>query len=101
MGLGKTAAERKMNLRLSRERATLLGDLTTDDLPDAQAFIAAHRSAAPRPPVAEPVQSATSEFDDELDAFADDDDDDLDDFADDDDDDLDDDQYYADAFDAR
>jgi transposase InsO family protein len=89
MGLGKTAAERKMSLRLARERATLLGDLTTDDLPDVQAFLAAHRSAASRPSEAEPSQSASSEAHDDLDDFADDDDE------------LDDDRYYADAFEAR
>jgi hypothetical protein len=82
LGLGQTASERRIALRLSRERATLTGELTTADEADAKTFIAAQRAAlsaaAPGPPATD------ADTDDDLDAF--------------DDDDLDHDEYYADAF---
>lgn len=87
IGLGRTVRERRIALRLARERATLLGGLTTDDEDDAMAFIAQERQARAESH-AEPADAST-DFDD-LDQLG---------AADDyDEEDVDDDEYYADAF---
>ena len=87
LGLGRTAAERRIALRLSRERATLTGELTTADESDAKAFIAAQRAASSASAIPGPRLATPADTDDDLDAYNVDDDDDDDD-----------DEYYADAF---
>jgi hypothetical protein len=84
LGLGRTAAERRIALRLSRERATLTGELTTADESDAKAFVAAQRTASSATAIPGLRLATHADTDDELDAF--------------DVDDVDDDEYYADAF---
>jgi hypothetical protein len=86
LGLGRTAAERRIALRLSRERATLTGELTTADESDDKAFIAAQRAALSAGAIPGPRLATHADTDDDLDAY------------DVDDDDVDDDEYYADAF---
>ena len=86
LGLGRTAAERRIALRLSGERATLIGELTTADESDAKAFIAAQRAALSAGAIPGPRLATHADTDDDLDAY------------DVDDDDVDDDEYYADAF---
>jgi hypothetical protein len=88
MGLGRSAAERRIALRLSRERATLTGELTTADDTDAKAFIAAQQASVSEAARSAQPPAASARADDDLDAL------DVDDGSDD----LDDDQYYADAF---
>jgi hypothetical protein len=83
LGLGRTAAERRIALRLSRERATLTGELTTADESDAKAFIAAQRAASSASAIPGPRLATPADTDDDLDAYNVDDDDD---------------EYYADAF---
>ena len=82
----RTAAERLIALRLSRERATLTCELTTADESDDKAFIAAQRAALSAGAIPGPRLATHADTDDDLDAY------------DVDDDDVDDDEYYADAF---
>jgi hypothetical protein len=80
--------ERRIALRLARERATLTGDWTTEDENDAEAFIEAQRTSRTEisAPIAPPA--ASSDAGDDLDTIDDDDTDD----------DIDDATYYSDAF---
>lgn len=87
LGLGDTAAERRIALRLSRERACLLGELTTDDLAEVVASMQGDRATAPTPRSQQSIAGpAAGDTDDDLDEF-------------DDTDSLSDDEFYADAFD--
>jgi hypothetical protein len=86
LGLGQTAAERRIALRMARERATLTGELTTADETEAKEFIAAQRAAVSATAIPGPRLVVHADPDDDLDPF------------DIDDDEVDDDQYYADAF---
>jgi transposase InsO family protein len=86
---GDSVVERRIALRLSRERAELLGDLSTADAPDALAFLQAHRdalSAPDRPGALKAANGTDGAVDDDLDEFDDSD-------AEENDED-----YYADAF---
>jgi transposase InsO family protein len=87
--LGRTVAERRVALRLSRERATLLGDLSTDDADAAKAFLLQERQERA---LAMTQPNAVSEQVDDLDALENAD------VYDEEDEDLDDDEYYAEAF---
>jgi transposase InsO family protein len=90
LGFGKTATERRIALRLSRQRAQLVGDLATADEPEAQAFIAELlNSATGKAAVA--AETGPTVADDDLDSYVDDD-------PADNADEMDDDTYYADAF---
>lgn len=90
LGLGMSPAERRVALRVARERASLLGDLATDDESQARAFIAELLAATAEksPPAA--GESDSTETQDDLDSYSDD--------TAESDDDMDDDTYYADAF---
>jgi transposase InsO family protein len=86
MDLGRTLPERRIALRLARERAALVTDLVTDDAQRARDFIEqlrAAESAAAHPPRSQPSDEDVA--------------DDLD-LLDDDEDDIDDETYYSDAF---
>jgi transposase InsO family protein len=86
---GDSVVERRIALRLSRERAELLGDLSTADAPDALAFLQSHRDALSAPDMLGALNAANG-TDDAVD-------DDLDEFDDSDAEETDQD-YYADAF---
>ena len=45
LGLGRSTVERRIALRLAKERAELLGEFATEDEPDARVFIAECRKA--------------------------------------------------------
>ena len=45
LGMGRSTVERRIALRLAKERAELLGEFSTEDEPDARAFIAECRNA--------------------------------------------------------
>jgi hypothetical protein len=95
LGLGRSAAERRIALRMSRERATLIGQLTTDDEADAKAFVESQRiaySSAPRCPSRD-KSGTEAHTDDDLDALQGNDD-----IEDEMDDEIDEDTYYSDAF---
>ena len=59
LGLGRSAAERRIALRMSRERATLLGDLTTEDDADAKALVEATSTVSTSTPKALPSASTS------------------------------------------
>lgn len=88
LGLGRSASERRIALRMARERATLIGDLTTDDEPDAHAFIDAQRAARTANPAPTSPPAAPTDAGDDLDTIDDADTDDG----------IDDATYYSDAF---
>jgi hypothetical protein len=92
LGLGHSTVERRIALRLAKQRAELLGDLTTDDEPEARAFIAECRKSFAANMSAERQQPGEAAADDDIDAYVRDDTDHTDDA------DLDDEDYYADAF---
>ncbi|OBB14693.1 hypothetical protein A5761_15330 [Mycolicibacterium setense] len=84
--LGRTLPERRIAVRLARERAALVTDLVTNDAQRARDFIEqlrAAESAAAHPPRSQPPDEDVA--------------DDLD-LLDDDEDDIDDEAYYSDAF---
>jgi hypothetical protein len=86
LDLGRTVAERRIALRLARERAALVSDLATDDEQQARVFIEQLRAAqSPSSPTSQ-SRASEDDVDDDLDAF------------DDEDDDIDDETYYAEAF---
>lgn len=85
--LGRTRAERRIAVRLARERAALVNDLVTDDEHQARAFIERLRAAESASPPGPSSQVSDDDVDDDVEVFDDDDDDDLDDET-----------YYADAF---
>jgi transposase InsO family protein len=89
LGLGRSTPERRIALRLAKQRAELLGEFTTEDEAEVRAFIAQCRKALAAP-VTEPAQHPGEAIEDDLDGYVDDDpaDDDA----------IDDDTYYADAF---
>lgn len=88
MDLGRTLAERRIALRLARERAALVSDLVTDDEQQARAFIEQLRATESAPLPTSRSRTSEDDVDDERDAF--DDDDEVDD--------IDDETYYAEAF---
>lgn len=86
LDLGRTVAERRIALRLARERAALVSDLATDDEQQARVFLEQLRAAqSPSSPTSQ-SRASEDDVDDDLDAF------------DDEDDDIDDETYYAEAF---
>ncbi|MFV8054728.1 Mu transposase C-terminal domain-containing protein [Mycobacterium sp. 48b] len=89
MDLGRTLQERRIALRLGRERAALVGDLVTNDEQRAREFIEQLRAAESAASMTPESRPPAEDVDDDLDPF-DDEDADID---------LDDDTYYADAFD--
>ncbi len=92
LGLGRSTAERRTALRLAKQRAELLGEFTTEDEPEARAFIAQCRNALAATVTEKPQQPEEVAFEDDVDGYL------SDDMSDTDDADLDDDAYYADAF---
>ncbi|WP_253842855.1 helix-turn-helix domain-containing protein [Mycobacterium colombiense] len=90
LDLGSSAAERRIALRLARNRATLVGDLTTDDEDDARAFVESQRAALTDRPPMSPTSADVST--DDVDMLNRDDDEDID------DDQVDDETYYSEAF---
>jgi transposase InsO family protein len=92
LGLGRSTAERRIALRLAKQRAELLGELATEDAPEARAFIAEYRKSLAANMTDERQQPGEAAVDDDIDAYVRDDTDDTDDA------DLDDEDYYADAF---
>jgi len=78
---------------MSRERATLLGDLTTEDDADARALVEATSTVSTSTPKALPGASTSEDPDDDLDTLGS-----IDDLEDEMDDEIDDDIYYSDAF---
>jgi hypothetical protein len=92
LGLGRSAAERRTALRLAKERAELLGEFTTEDEPEARAFIAECRKALAAPVSETAQQPDEAGIEDDVDAYLRDEDPDTDDA------DLGDDAYYSDAF---
>jgi hypothetical protein len=92
LGLGRSTAERRIALRLAKQRAELLGEFTTEDEPEARAFIAQCRNALAATVTEKPQQPEEVAFEDDVDGYL------SDDMSDTDDADLDDDAYYADAF---
>jgi hypothetical protein len=89
LGLGRSTPERRIALRLAKQRAELLGEFTTEDEAEVRAFIAQCRKALAAP-VTEPAQHPGEAIEDDLDSYVDDDP--ADDEA------MGDDAYYADAF---
>lgn len=92
LGLGRSTPERRIALRLAKERAELLGEFTTEDEPQARAFIAACREALSAPAIEPPTPPEDIAIDDDADAYL------SDDTSGPDDAELGDDAYYADAF---
>jgi hypothetical protein len=87
LDLGRTLAERRIALRLARERAALVSDLVTDDEQQARVFIEQLRAAeSPSSPTSQ-SRASDDDVDDDLDVFDDDADDDIDDET-----------YYAETF---
>jgi hypothetical protein len=92
LGLGRSTPERRIALRLAKERAELLGEFTTEDEPQARAFIAACREALSAPAIEPSTPPGDIAVDDDVDAYLGDD------TLGPDDAELGDDAYYADAF---
>ena len=88
LGVGDSRAERRIALRLSRERAGLIGDLSTVDDETTVASLTAFRAATSSESESSAPAGEPPEPDDDLDALVDDDADD----------DVSDDDFYADAF---
>ncbi|HXO52724.1 MAG TPA: transposase, partial [Mycobacterium sp.] len=91
LGMGRSTVERRIALRLAKERAELLGEFSTEDEPDARAFIAECRNALAANVVESPQQVKAHGIDDDVDAY----------FAENpagDEEETDDEEYYADAF---
>lgn len=89
LGLGNSAVERRIAVQLSRDRAELLGELSTEDQGDALAFLQAHRDALRAPHTPRQLSAPNASDDgggDDLDEFDDSEDDESDD------------DFYADAF---
>jgi transposase InsO family protein len=93
LGLGRSAAERRIALRMSRQRATLIGDLTTEDDADAKAIVEATSTVSTSTPRALRSAITSEDPDDDLDTLGS-----IDDLEDEMDDEIDDDIYYSDAF---
>jgi hypothetical protein len=91
LGLGRSTVERRIALRLAKQRAELLGEFTTEDEPEARAFVAQCREALAATATESPQQPAVAAADDDIDA-------DIFDDAPGTDADIGDDAYYADAF---
>lgn len=89
LGLGRSRAERNIAVRLSKHRAELLGEFSTEDEPDARAFITEYRKALAGNDVHPPSREQVVE--DDIDAC-------IAEEADDDDEELDDEEFYGDAF---
>jgi transposase InsO family protein len=90
-GMGRSTVERRIALRLAKQRAELLGEFATEDESDARVFIADCRKALAAQVVEVPQRRESQAFEDDVDAFVAED-------AADDDEETDDDEYYADAF---
>jgi transposase InsO family protein len=88
LGMGNSLAERRIALRLARERAELFGELSTADEASTLATLQAHRAAT--------SADGDSDAGDASGAVAPDDD--IDEFAESDNSDETDDEFYADAF---
>jgi hypothetical protein len=89
LGLGRSAAERRIALHISRQRATLIGDLTTEDDADAKPFVDATSTVSTSTSRALPSAITSEDPDDDLDTLG---------SIDDLEDEMDDDIYYSDAF---
>jgi hypothetical protein len=89
LGFGDSRAERRIALRLSRERAGLVGDLSTVDDEATVASLTAFRAATSSEIESSAPAGDPPEPDDDLDVLVDDDADD----------DVSDDDFYTDAFD--
>jgi hypothetical protein len=91
LGLGRSTVERRIALRLAKERAELLGEFATEDEPDARVFIAECRKALSATAFEAPRQVEAHDAADDLDVYV----------AEDgagDEEEIEDEEYYADAF---
>jgi transposase InsO family protein len=91
IGLGRSTVERRIALRLAKERAELLGEFATEDEPDARVFIAECRKALAAQAFEAPREVDARAADDDLDIYNAEDDDG-------DEEEIEDEEYYADAF---